>query len=207
MLACPSRRSAGNVGVTRETIRRLEDRDTWLEIERAAEIARALGVAKEVLGFSHAADAYGWAAKEIPVVGSIIANDEVKFEQTGRRVAGGAHLPVGSVGLDIKHGKLRGWLLVYRDEGLEPITDDVLQRQGFNENFISHLVDGTTWWRHITPAAKSNFYHVSSKHLDPLNDVQIQWVTKILGFVWEQYELPTPEQLNAGSPWENTHQG
>lgn len=194
------------VGVTRETIRRLEERDTWLDAARAAEIARALGLPKEILGFSYAADAYGWAAKAVPVVGSIIANDEVKFEQTGRRVAGGAHLPVGSVGLDIKHGKMRGWLLVYRGEGLEPITDDVLHQQGFNENFISHLVDGTTWWRHITPAAKPNLYHVNSRHLDPLNDVQIKWVAKIVGIEPEPLELPTLEQLNTGLPRESVPQ-
>lgn len=195
------------VGVTRETIRRLENRDTWLVAERAAEIARALNLPKEVLGFSYAADAYSWAAKAIPVVGAIVDNDEVKFEQTGRRVAGGAHLPVGSVGLDIKQGKMRGWLLVYRNEGLEPTSDDVLHRQGFNENFISRLADGTTWWRHIRPAAKPNLYHVNSRHLDPLNDVRIEWVAKIVGIEPEPFELPTLEQLNSGLPWADVPQG
>lgn len=184
------------VGVSRETIRKLEERDTWLDTDRAGQIACALNVPKEVLGFSYAKDAYGWAARAVPIIGSILSNDEVKFEQTGRRVAGGAHLPVDSVGLDIKHGKMRGWFLVYRDAGLEPISGDVLHRQGFNENFISHLVDGTSWWRHITPAAKSNFYHINSPHLDPLYDVQIEWVAQIVGIEPEPFELPTPEQLN-----------
>lgn len=185
------------VGVTRETIRRLEDRDTWLDSERAAEIARALDLPKEVLGFSYAADAYSWAAKAVPVVGSVIAHDEVKFEQTGRLVAGGANLPVGSVGLEIKQGKMRGWLLVYRGDAQEPINGEVLHRQGLTENFISHLVDGTTWWRHITPAAKPNFYHVNSRHLDPLHDVQIEWVAKIVGIEPEGHELPPPDSRNA----------
>ena len=165
------------VGVTRETIRRLEARDTWLDAERASEIALAIGVPKEVLGFSYAVDAYGWAVKAVPVVGAITNNDEVKYEPTGRCVAGGAHLPAGTLGLDIRQGKMRGALLVYRGDKLEPMTPDILIRQGSNENFISHLTDGTTWWRHITPAAKQNLYHVQSRHLDPLNDVQIEWVS------------------------------
>src|SRR5689334_14265777 len=46
------------VGVSREAIRRLEERDTWLDAERAGEIGSALGVPKELIGFSDAADAY-----------------------------------------------------------------------------------------------------------------------------------------------------
>lgn len=187
---------AKNVGVSRETIRKLEERDTWLDTDRTAQIARALNVPKEVLGFSYAADAYGWAAKPLLVVGSITPNDEISFGQTGRRVAGGPHLPPGSVALNIRHGKMRGWLLVYREDRLEPMSSDVLIRQGSNENFISHLTDGTTWWRHITPAAKHNLFHLNSRHVDPLNDVEIEWVAQIVGIEAEPFELPTPEQLD-----------
>nr|WP_277998169.1 helix-turn-helix transcriptional regulator [Bradyrhizobium symbiodeficiens] len=161
------------VGVTRETIRRLEERDTWLDTDRADQIGKALSVPLEVLGFSYATDAYSSAAKALPVVGSITSDDKVQFEQTGRRVAGGAHLPAGSVALDINQGKMRGWLLVYREEAMEPISQYVLLRQGQNENFSSHLADGTTWWRHIKPAAKQGFYHLNSRYLEPLDDVQM----------------------------------
>lgn len=191
------------VGVSRETIRKLEERDTWLDTDRAAQIARALSVPKEVLGFSYAADAYGWAAKALPVVGSIAANDEVLFEQTGRRVAGGAHLPPGSVALDIKQGKMRGWLLVYRENAMEPMTKEILERQGPDEKFIAHLVNGTTWWRHIAPASKRNIYHLNSRYLDPLNDVEIEWVAEIVGFEPALFDLPTPEQLEDELPPEN----
>lgn len=184
------------VGVSRETIRKLEERDTWLDADRAGKIARVLGVPTEVLGYSYAPDAYGWAAKALPVVGSITANDEVKFGQTGPRVAGSPRSPAGSVGLCVSQGKMRGWLLVYSENSLEPMSSDVLVRQGSNENFISHLTDGTTWWRHIAPAAKRNFYHVNSRHLDPLNDVEIEWVAKIVGLEPACFELPTPEQLS-----------
>ena len=191
------------VGVSRETIRKLEERDTWLDVERAAEIGRALSVPKEVLGFSYAADAYGWAAKALPVVGSVAANDEVVFEQMERRVAGGAHLPAGSVALDIKQGKMRGWLLVYREGAMEPMTKEVLERQGPDEKFIAHLADGTTWWRHITPASKRNIYHLNSRYLDSLNDVEIEWVSEIVGFEPALFDLPTPEQLDDELPPEN----
>ncbi|MBR0847258.1 helix-turn-helix transcriptional regulator [Bradyrhizobium diazoefficiens] len=183
------------VGVSSETIRRLEERDTWLDPDRAAQIARALGVPMEVLGFSYAPDSYGWAAKALSIVGSV-ADDKVKFHTSGRRVAGSSRLPVGSVGLDITQGKMRGWLLVYREDGIEPMTSDVLARQGFKENFLSHLADGTTRWGQITPAAKHDLYHITSRNMDPLNDVQIEWVAQIVGFEAAPFELPAPEQLD-----------
>lgn len=185
------------VGVTRETIRRLKERDTWLDAERASEIALVIGVPKEVLGFSYAPDAYRWAAKVLPFIGWIDNGDEVVFEQTGRCVAGAAHLPAGSVALETRHGKMRGCLLVYGEKKLEPMTADVLIRQGARENFTSHLSDGTTWWRHIISAAKQNFFHLSSRHLDALHDVQIQWVTEIIGIETAPFELPAREQLSA----------
>ena len=191
------------VGVSRETIRKIEERDTWLDVDRAAQIGRALNVPKEVLGFSYAADAYGWGAKALPVVGSIRANDEVVFTQTGRCVAGGAHLPPDSVALDIQQGKMRGWLLVYRDGAREPMSKEILERQGPDEKFIVHLSDGTTWWRHIAPASKRHVYHLNSRYLDPLTDVEIEWVTEIVGFEPAIFDLPTPEQLEDELPPEN----
>ncbi|ULK95984.1 helix-turn-helix transcriptional regulator [Bradyrhizobium sp. I71] len=184
------------IGVTRETIRRLEERDTWLDAERAFEIGLILGVPKEALGFSYAQDAYGWAARVLPVVGSIGDGDEVMFEQTSRCRAGAAHLPAGSVALEIRHGKMRGWLLVYNERSLEPMTADVLSRQGANEYFISHITDGTTWWRHISPAAEQRLFHLTSRHLDAIHDVQIEWVAKIVAIQTASFELPTREQLS-----------
>lgn len=185
------------VGFTRETIRRLEERDTWLDAGRASAIGRALNLPKEVIGFSHAPDAYSWAAKSLSIFGSVVANDEINFGNlTCRRVAGGPHLPEGSVALDIQQGKMRGWLLVFCPESSEPMTKAVLERQGPDENFLSCLEDGTTWWRHITPAARSGLYHLNSRHQDPIHDVRIAWVAKIVGIESARFELPTAEQLN-----------
>lgn len=185
------------VGSTRETIRRLEERDTWLDAERASAIGRALSLPKEVIGFSVAPDAYTWAAKSLSVVGYVTANDEIKDSGPPcRRVAGGSHLPEGSVALEIQQGKMRGWLLVYCPESSELMTRNVLERQGPDENFLVCLEDGSTWWRHITPAARSGLYHLNSRYLDPIQDVRIAWVAKIVGIESSQFELPTAEQLN-----------
>ncbi|QPF88620.1 helix-turn-helix transcriptional regulator [Bradyrhizobium commune] len=185
------------VGVTRETIRRIEERDTWLDAERATEIGRALSLPKEAIGFSTAPDAYTWAAKSLSVVGYVAANDEIKdSDLSSRRLAGSSHLPDDSVALDIQQGKMRGWLLVYRPESSEPMTKDVLERQGSDEKFIACLEDGTTWWRHITPAARSNLYHLNSRYQDPINDVRIAWVAKIVAIENGLVELPTHEELS-----------
>ncbi|MGY3240071.1 transcriptional regulator with XRE-family HTH domain [Bradyrhizobium sp. USDA 4448] len=185
------------VGVTRETIRRLEERDTWLDADRATTIGRALSLPKEVVGYSTAPDAYTWAAKSLRVDGYVTARDEIKdLGPPYRRVAGGSHLPEDSVAFDIQHGKMRGWLLVYRPEAAEPMSKIVLERQGPDEKFITCLENGTTWWRHITPAARSGLYHLNSRYQDPIHDVRIRWVAEIIGFESARFVLPTAEELN-----------
>ncbi|WP_271570229.1 helix-turn-helix transcriptional regulator [Bradyrhizobium sp. CCBAU 11386] len=178
------------LGVTGETIRRLEERDTWLDAERAAEIGKALGVPKEVLGFSDTPDAYAWAAKAIPVIGSVIADDQVRYCTTGRRVAGGSHLPSDAVALDIIHGKLRGWMLFYREGFREPMSKEVLKRQGLAEKFIVNLRNGTTWWRNIKPASERHIFHLNSPYLQSVNDVEISWVSEILALQVPLFNLP-----------------
>lgn len=188
------------IGVSRETIRKLEERDTWLDPERATAIGRALGLQKEIIGFSYAPNAYSWGARSLWVVGSVSAQDEITFGGApDRHVAGGSHLPEDSVALDIRQGKMRGWLLVFRPESSERMSKGVLERQGAQENFIACLEDGTTWWRHISPAARQGRYHLNSRHQDPIHDVRIAWVAKIVGIESPLLELPTREQLEQGA--------
>ncbi|MET4481427.1 DNA-binding XRE family transcriptional regulator [Bradyrhizobium sp. F1.13.3] len=183
------------LGISGETIRKLEQCDIWLDANRAAEIGRVLCVPYELLGFSYASEPYVWAAKPIPVVGEITANDEVKFAQTDHYVAGGAHLPHGCVALDIKVGKMRGWHLTYRENAQQTMSREVLAQQRQCENFLVHLVNGTTWWRYIQPSLTNDRYHLHSRCLDTINDVRIAWVSEIVGFEFERYQLPTRAQL------------
>lgn len=179
------------LGVTGETIRRLEDRHTWLDAERAEEIGKALGVPKELLGFSDAPDAYAWAARAVPVIGSVIAEDEVRYLKTGRRVAAGSYLPADAVALDIKQGKLRGWILFYRGSSREPISKDILERQSLAEMFVVNLKSGTTWWRHIKPSSGQARFHLDSPHLCSLTDVEISWVSEVIALQAPLFDLPT----------------
>lgn len=190
------------LGVSGETVRKLEQCDTWLDANRAVEISRIFRVPHELLGFSYASDAYAWATKAVPVVGEITANDEVKFVETDRRIAGGAHLPQGCVALHIKIGKMRGLYLIYQQAAQLQMSREVLSRQGNQVHFLVHLVNGTTWWRHIVPSPATDLYHLHSQHLDMINDVRIAWVSEILGFELPRYPLPTPAQLDDenGSP-------
>lgn len=179
------------LGVTGETIRRLEERDTWLDAERAAEIGKALGVPKEALGFSDTPDAYAWAARAIPVIGSVIADDQVRYCKIGRRVAGGSHLPSDAVALDITQGKLRGWMLFYRGSSREPISKDILERQSLAEMFVVNLKSGTTWWRHIRPSSGRDRFHLDSPHLCSVTDVEISWVSEVIALQAPLFDLPT----------------
>lgn len=178
------------MGVSGETIRRLEERDTWLDAERAAAIAKALGVPKEVLGFSNAPDAYAWAAKAVPVIGSVIVDDLVKYRKTERRVVGGSHLPSDSVALDITRGKLRGWMLFYREGFREPMSEEVLKRQGLAPKFIVTLNDGTTWWRTIRPASEQHLFHLDAPFMQSVNHVEIAWVSEIVALQVPLFDLP-----------------
>jgi transcriptional regulator with XRE-family HTH domain len=197
------------LGTSGETIRKLEQCDTWLDANRAMEIGRVLRVPYELLGFSYAPDAYAWAAKAVPVVGEITANDEVKFAETNRCVAGGAHLPQGCVALEVKVGKMRGWQLVYREAAQQAMSREILAQQGNCEKLLVHLVNGTTWWRHIQRASTNDLFHLYSQHLDTINDVRIAWVSEIVGFELARYDLPThaqlegetqPDRLETGQP-------
>ncbi|MGY4607017.1 DNA-binding XRE family transcriptional regulator [Bradyrhizobium sp. USDA 4474] len=191
------------LGVSGETIRKLEQCDTWLDADRARKIGRILSVPYELIGFSYASDAYAWATRAIPVVGEIAANDEVQFRETDRCVAGGAHLPQGCVALVINIGKMRGWYLVFRKDAQLALSKELLAQQGNRENFVVHLVDGTTWWRHIRRASTIDLYHLHSPYLDMINDVRIAWVCEILGFELAKYPLPTPSQLEENEPPSN----
>lgn len=177
------------LGVRGETIRRLEERDTWLNIDRAAEIGVALGIPKEILGFSDAPDAYAWAAKAVPVIGSVIADDEVRYRNRRHRIAGAPTLPSDVVALDIQQGKMKGWFLFCRSGVREPMSNDVLRRQGRAEKFIVNLKDGTAWWRHII-ASQQNLYHLTSPHLRSVSDAEISWVFEIVGFDVPLFDLP-----------------
>lgn len=198
------------LGLSGETVRKLEQCDIWLDANRAVEISRILRVPYELLGFSYAYDAYAWATKAVPVVGEITANDEVKFVETDRLVAGGAHLPQGCVALHIKNGKMRGMYLIYQQAAQLQMSREILSRQGNHEHFLVHLVNGTTWWRHIVPSPATDLYHLHSQHLDMINDVRIAWVSEILGFELPRHPLPTTAQLDneSGSrskPWTSTN--
>ena len=128
--ALPRFEVARRIGTSGETIRKLERGDTWLDADRAQELGRALRVPYELLGFSYARDAYAWAAKALPVVGMITGADEVRFVETGRGIAGGAHLPAGCVALEINVGKLRGWHLAYQELEQHAMSDGILTCQG-----------------------------------------------------------------------------
>jgi hypothetical protein len=188
--------------VSGETIRKLEQCDIWLDADRAREIGRILRVPYELLGFSYASDAHAWAAKAVPVVGEITTNDEVNFAKTGCCVAGGAHLPRGCVALHITIGKMRGVYLIYQEAAQLAMSREILARQGNRELFLVHLVNGTTWWRHIVPSPATDLYHLHSQYLDMISDVRIAWVSEILGFELARCPLPTPAQLkdDSGSP-------
>lgn len=179
------------LGVTGETIRRLEDRHTWLDAERAEEIGKALGVPKELLGFSDAPDAYAWAARAVPVIGSVIAEDEIRYFETGRRVGGGSYLPADAVALDIKQGKLRGWMLFYRASSRKPISKDILERQSLAEMFVVNLKSGTTWWRHIKLSSGRDRFHLDSPHFCSVTDVEISWVSEVIALQVPLFDLPT----------------
>lgn len=184
------------LGYSRETVRRLEERDVWLSAERASAIGRVLRIPKEVLGFSSAPNAYQWAAKSFWVKGYVNAQDELKDDDTLRRhLAGSSNLPEDIFAYEILQGKLRGRFLVYRPESSENMSKDVLDRQGLGETFIACLHDGSLWWRHITPAARSGLYHLTSRYQDPILDVKIAWVAKIVAIEPASMELPTREQI------------
>lgn len=177
------------LGVTGETIRRFEQRHTWLDEERAAEIAKALRVPKEVLGFSDTPDAYAWAAKAIPVIGTVIEDDQVRYRKTGRRVAG-SHLPSDAVALDVARGKLRGWMLYYRAEVREPMSEEILKRQGRAPKFIVNLNDGTTWWRKIRPSSEQHLFHLDAPFMQTVSHVEISWVSEIVALQVPVFDLP-----------------
>ncbi|MDH2404332.1 hypothetical protein QCM77_30915 [Bradyrhizobium sp. SSUT18] len=119
-------------------------------------------------------------------MGEITANDEVKFAETNRCVAGGAHLA-----LNVRVGKMRGSYLIYREGAQLEMSRKILAQQGDCENFLVHLVNGTTWWRNIQPSPSINLYHLHSQYLDTINDVRIAWVSEIMGFELARYDLPT----------------
>ncbi|WP_240536084.1 hypothetical protein [Bradyrhizobium cosmicum] len=159
------------------------------------EIARVLCVPYELLGFSYEPDAYAWGAKAVPVAGEITTNDEVRFAELDRFVAGGAHLPQGCVAIDVKAGKMRGWHLIYRKNARQTMSRKLLAEQCNCERFLVHLINGTTWWRYIQPSTTNDIYHLHSQYLDTINDVRIAWVSEVVGFEFARYELPTCAQL------------
>lgn len=181
---------ARNLQLSRETVRRLEERDIWLEADRAAQISKVLGVPKEVLAFSQEPNAYTWAAKAVPLIGSVIAEDEVRYRKTGRRVFGRSYLPATVVALDIQHGKLHGWLLFSKALS-EPMTQNVLERQGNAEKFIAGLKNRTQWWRHIKPASDRNRFHLNSPYLSPIQDAEIFRVWEIVGLEAPLFDFPS----------------
>ncbi|MBR1092696.1 helix-turn-helix transcriptional regulator [Bradyrhizobium manausense] len=178
------------IGVSGETIRRIENRDTWLDEALATEIGMALDLPKEAVGFSDAPDGYTWAAKAVPLVGSVIAEDEVRYRKTRRRVAGSPSLPQDAVALVIRQGKMKGWLLFHRGVQ-EPMSDGVLLRQGRAEKFIACLQSGRTWWRNISIGAERDVFDLISSDYPSIRDVKIIWVTEVIGFEVPLFDLPS----------------
>ncbi|RTM12096.1 MAG: XRE family transcriptional regulator [Bradyrhizobiaceae bacterium] len=188
------------IGVSGETIRKLENCDIWLDADRARELGAVLDIPYDLIGFSYAHDAYAWAVKALPVVGKITQEDEVKFAEGDRDVAGGAHFPAGCVALEVTSGKMRGWHLVYHERERNAVSRDILRRQGQCEKYLVHLVSGTTWWRRLQQSSTQDLYHLSSQHLDTIYDARVAWVSEIVGFTLSRHDLPTRAELSGINP-------
>jgi hypothetical protein len=68
----------------------------------------------------------------------------------------------------------------------------VLRRQETSAKFISHLKDDSTWWRTIVPSIRSHHFHLDAEHKRSVHDVEIEWVSEVLGFEYPGHDLPPP---------------
>ena len=108
-----------------QTIQRLETGKMRLTPEWAERIGEVVRVPKELLAFSDDPDAYGWAVKAVPVVGSIDADLRINFSPFPVRRIGVPNVTSNFRALELGAGSIpafTGWTIVYDDEAHEHVS-------------------------------------------------------------------------------------
>jgi hypothetical protein len=165
--------------------------------EYAERIGAMLRVPAKFLAFSNEPNVYGWAVKPVPVVGIIDSEMRIGPEQLRPRRIG---VPDASVGLRaLELGKdsmpsFEGWTILYDENNRERVSQHILDRQAQNATFVIRTSSGEMWWRRIVPSARRGSHHLESQHKQTIYDVEIDWVSEVLGFEPPGKDLPPFEQ-------------
>lgn len=186
---------AEEVGTSPQQIRRLEQGQRQLDPEWANRIGKVLDVPAEDIGYSDSPDAYPWATRAIPVVGGLNPGLKIDLQDRPTTKIGSFNVVSGTVAaITIMPGTLplaEGMFLLF-DLEAEDMSPAILERQAAGERFIIRLFDGTTWWRRIQLGSRKHRYHLSAPGVEPLLDVEIDTVNRIVG-IQPGRALPHPE--------------
>lgn len=173
------------VGLSRTQIGRLEDRTRRLDPGWAKKIGNALGVPYGDIGYSDSPEAYSWATKAIPVIGSLDHEFQVKLQTEGHveHIASMVGVSEDTAALTIHSGVFvfEGMFMLFENGNREDMSKGILDRQASGERFIVHLFDGTTWCRRIQPGTRKNRWHLSAPGVEPILDIEIDWVSRVMG--------------------------
>jgi hypothetical protein len=190
---------AAALNTKHQTIGKLETRQTILTPEWADRIGSLIGVPAQLIGFSYAPDAYIWAAKAVPVIGTVNADMRIEAAEPPYCSVGIWQRPVPASTFAVTIGReafsqLSGYLLLFDDTKRERVTPAVISRQNQQDKkFIVHLIDGSMWWRRIVPGAKRNRYHLESVHKSLIENVEIESVSEIFAIEAPGLQLPPPD--------------
>jgi transcriptional regulator with XRE-family HTH domain len=175
---------ADEIGTSPQQIRRLESGQRQLDPEWAARIGKALDVPAEDIGYSDSPDAYPWATRAIPVMGALHPGLQVDLhEEPIEKIGSFTVLSDSVAAILIMPGTLpliEGMYLLF-DRVAVDISPEILVRQETGERFIIRLFDGTAWWRRIQSGSRKNRYHLSAPGVEPILDVEIDTVSRVVG--------------------------
>lgn len=183
---------ASLLGTTHQTIQRLEERNQVLTPDWAMRIGSVVGgIPGALLGYSDAPDAYPWAARPVPVMGTVDERRLIELQPTPMFRVGLTNQPAGAIAVEVHDRNLLvdRWLLLYDNSQAEPLTEEIISRQSAGERFVSRLPDGTVWVRRIVPAA-NGLCHLEADNAPPIYDVQVASVSLVLGFERPGQDLP-----------------
>jgi len=172
-------------GTSPQQIRRLERGERQLDPDWAARLGKVLGVPAEDIGYSDSPDVYPWATRAIPVMGGLYPGLEIKLQDVPTEKIGTFSITgANTAALAIMPGTnplVEGMFMLFNVEA-EDMSPTILDRQAAGERFIIRLFDGTCWWRRIQPGSRKNRYHLSAQGVEPILDVEIDTVNRILAF-------------------------
>jgi transcriptional regulator with XRE-family HTH domain len=175
---------AEEVGTSPQQIRRLEKGERQLDPDWASRLSKALGVPAEDIGFSDSPDVYPWATRAIPVMGGLHPGLKIELQNHPTEKIGSYTVVNASIAaITIMPGTLplvEGMFLLI-DREPEDMSIEILERQATGERFIIRLFDGTTWWRRIQLGSRKNRYHLSAPGVEPILDVEIDTVNRVVG--------------------------